>query len=155
MPHKARLLFSGILLVLMLPVTVWGYGAYDYRDNRNYVPRPGPASGGHYTGALRVRTGMDENGYYARAYLEGTSPGDIQVYIRHNRLVLRISQGNRRAEQPANRQTSPAWQMSYTRKLRLPPDADWRQMRTTTNDGVTEIHIPRKSRYGRFDSPFD
>ncbi len=155
MPQTVHLLFSGILLALMLPVTVWGYGTYDYRDNRSYFPRPGPATGGHYAGTLRLRTGMDENGYYARVYLGGTNPGDIQVYVRHNRLVIKISQGNRRGVQPANVQAFPSWRMSYTRKLRLPPDADWRQMHTTTTDDVMEIHIPRKNRYGRFDSPFN
>jgi HSP20 family molecular chaperone IbpA len=141
---------ASFLLAVVLPATVWGYGSYDQRYSRSYVPYSAAADGSRHASSLKLQTGMDESGYYVRAYLKGLTPEDVQVYVRHNRLVFRVSQGDRRSQQSVNRPGSSYWRMSYTRKLRLPRDADWMQMSTTTKDGVLEIHLPRKSRYAPF-----
>lgn len=155
MCRNPRVLFANFLLAVVLPVTVWGYGSYDYRANRNHIPYSAAAGGSHHASSLKLQKGMDESGYYVRAHLEGLTPEDVQVYVRHNRLVLRVAQGDRRSQLSANRSGSSHWRMSYTRKLRLPRDADWMQMSTTTKDGIMEIYLPRKSRYLPFGPSFN
>jgi HSP20 family molecular chaperone IbpA len=151
MQQIIHLLFAGILLTSVLPVTAWGYGAYDYYADRSRFPSAGSAEGYYRSGSLRLQTGATAEGYYVRAYLEGLTPEDVQVYVRHNRLYLRVAQGERRGTQTGNTRNSSQWQMHYSRQLRLPYDADWMQMRTTTKNGVMEIYMPRRGRYAPVD----
>lgn len=147
MQQSTRLLFAGVVFVALFPVTVWGYGADDYHGNSSYFAYAGPAGGNHYSGSMRLQTGMNEDGYYVLAYLDGLTPEDVRVYVRRNRLVLRVAQGDRRGLNTADTRRSSQWRMSFSKQLRLPYDADWMQMRTTTKNGVMEIYLPRRTRY--------
>ena len=142
MRRNIHLLFASSLFAVLLPVTVWGYGFYDYHGDRNYLSYTGSAGGHRYPGSLRLRTGVTEDGYYLRAYLEGLRPEDVQVYLRRNRLVIQISQGEQ--YNPDGRGVS-QWQMRLRRQLRLPYDADWTRMTKSTKKGIMEIYIPRRN----------
>jgi len=155
MRQSTHILFAGVFLAALLPVTVWGYGAYDYRGDRSHYPYAVSAGGNHHSGSLRLQTGETEDGYYLRAYLEGLTPEDVHVYVRRNRLVLRVAQGDRRGSHTADVRRSSQWRMNFTRKLRLPYDADWTQMSTTTKNGIMEIYMPRRSRYVPADPSFN
>ena len=85
MQQSTHFLFAGVFLAALLPVTVWGYGAYDYRGDRSHYPYAVSAGGNHHSGSLRLQTGETEDGYYLRAYLEGLTPEDVHVYVRRNR----------------------------------------------------------------------
>lgn len=146
MQQSTHWLFAGVLLAAALPMTVWGYGPYDYRGNSGYVPYAGSTAGGHhYSSSLRVQTAEAGDGYYVRAYLQGLAPEDIQVYVRRNRLILRVVQDT------ADTRGYSQWRMNFSKRLRLPYDADWMQMRTTAKDGVMEIYIPRRGQQAPVD----
>lgn len=147
MQHSTQWLFAGVLFAAMLPATVWSYGFYDYHGDRSHSPYAGSTGGNHYSGSLRLQRGMTEDGYYVRAYLEGITPEDVQVYVQRNRLVLRVAQGDRRGRHAADIRGSSQWRVNFTRKLRLPYDADYTRIRTTTENGIMEIYMPRRSRY--------
>ena len=136
MQRSTNLLFASVLFAALLPVTVWGYGFYDYQGDRNNRPV-----------SLRVHTGMTEDGYYVRAHIEGLRPEDVQVYLQRNRLVLQTTQGDQYGLHNPNARRGSQWQMSFRRQLRLPYDADATRMTTSTENGIIEIYIPRRSQY--------
>jgi HSP20 family molecular chaperone IbpA len=147
MQRNTHLLSLSVLFMALLPVTVWGYGFSDYRGYGSDSPYAGSAGGHHYPGSLRLQTGMTEDGYYVRAYLEGLRPEDLQVYLRRNRLVLQIAQGDRYGLYNPDARSDSRWQMRFRRQLRLPYDADGARMTTSTKNGIMEIYIPRRNRY--------
>ena len=134
MRQSTNLLFASVLFAALLPVTVWGYGFYDYQGDRNNRPV-----------SLRVHTGMTDDGYYVRAHIEGLRPEDVQVYVRRNRLILQIVQGDQYGRYNPDARRASQWQMRLRKQLRLPYDADWSRMTTSTKNGIMEIHIPRRS----------
>jgi len=142
MQQSTNLLFASVLFAALLPVTVWGYGFYDYQGDRNNRPV-----------SLRLNTGLTEDGYYVRAHIEGLRPEDVQVYVRRNRLVLQIAQGDQNGRYNPDARRSSQWQVRLRRQLRLPYDADWSRMTTSTKNGIMEIHIPRRSQYMPGDPP--
>lgn len=147
MQRSICLLFISAVFAILLPVTGWGYGFTDYAGDRHYHPYSGSAEGNRYPQSLRLRTGSTGDGYYVRAYLGGLQPDDVQVYLRRNRLVLQINQGNQyRVNDPYAGRVS-RWQTRFRRQLRLPYDADPAGMTTSTKDGIMEIHIPRRFQY--------
>ena len=137
-----RLLFVSVIAGALLPVTVWGYGFAAYPDDRNHLPYAGSAGGNHYSGSLRLQTGMNEGGYYVRIRLDGLRPEDIHVSFQRNRLVLKIVQGGQYGPYNSNARRTSQWQMSFRRQLRIPYDADVTRMVTSTKDGIMEIYIP-------------
>jgi HSP20 family molecular chaperone IbpA len=139
--------FVSILLAAFLPVTAWGFGFTDYPGDRGYQPYAGSAGGSRYSGSLRVEKGMTGDGYYVHAWLDGLRPEDVQVYLRRNRLVLQVDQGDQYGLYNPNARRSSQWQMSFRRQLRLPYDADGARMTTSTKDGIMEIYIPRRGQY--------
>ena len=147
MRQNTHLLFVIVLFSALLPVTVWGYGFSDYPGGGGYRPYAGSAGVHHRPGSLRIQTGMTGDGYYVRAYLEGLRPEDLKVYLQRNQLVLQIAQGDRYGRYNPNARGASQWQMSFRKRLRLPYDADWASMTTTTTNGIMEIYIPRRSRY--------
>jgi len=136
--------FVSILLAALLPVTAWGSGYAGYPGDRNYQPYAGSAGGSHHSGSLRIQKGMSEDGYYVRVWLDGLRPEDVQVYLRRNRLVLRVVQSDQYGLVSPYARRSSQWQMSFRRQLRLPYDADGTRMTTSTQDGIMEIYIPRR-----------
>ncbi len=96
---------------------------------------------------LRIQTGMTGDGYYVRANIEGLRPGDIQVYLRRNRLVLQVEQSDRYGLRDPGARSTSQWQMRVRKQLRLPYDADVTGMTTSTDNGIMEIFIPRRSQY--------
>jgi HSP20 family molecular chaperone IbpA len=147
MRQRIHVTFISILFAAMLPVTAWGSGFADYPGDRSYHPYSGPAGGSHYSGSLRVEKGMTGDGYYVRAWLDGLRPEDVQVYLQRNRLVLQTTQGDRYGQHNLNARRGSHWQMSFRRQLRLPYDADATRMTTSTENGIIEIYIPRRSQY--------
>jgi HSP20 family molecular chaperone IbpA len=145
MQQRAHLSFVSVLFVALLPLTVWGYGFYDYPGERGYHPYAESAGGNHYLGSLQLQTAMTEDGYYVRAYLEGLRPEDLQIYLRRNRLVLQIAQGDRYGLYNPYARRASQWQVRFRRQLRLPYDADWARMTTSTRNGLMEIYIPRRN----------
>ena len=139
---STHLLFVSVLFGALLPVTVWGYGFAAYPGDRNYLPHAGSAGGHHYSGSLRLQTGMTEGGYYVRIYLDGLRPGDIRVSLLRNRLVLQIAQGGQYGSYSPNVRGVSQWQMHFRRQLRLPYDADVARMTMSTKNGIMEIYIP-------------
>jgi len=147
MKQKPRLLMASILFATLLPVTVWGYGYPGDRSGWSDRPYPDSLTGFHYAGHLRLQKGENEDGYYVRVYLDGLSPGDVQAYVRGNRLVLQVAQRERYQSHRPDAASVSQWQMQFRRQLRLPYDADWSGMTTSTNNGVMEIYIPRRNPY--------
>lgn len=147
MHQNTHWLVVSILVSAFLPVSVWGDGFYDdpgYNYNRPYA---GAAKGYHFSGSLRLQKGRTADGYYVRAVIEGLRPEDIQVYIRRNRLVVQINQGDQYGQHsPGTRNTS-RWQMHIRKQLRLPYDADGSRMVTSISNGIMEIYLPRMSQY--------
>jgi HSP20 family molecular chaperone IbpA len=144
MQHTIDRLIVTILFAALLPVTAWGYGFYDAPAGSNYPPYAGSERVHHSSASLRLHTGETEDGYYVRTYLAGLHPEDIQVFIRRNRLVLQVDQGDRYGlSRPGTRSTS-QWRMQFRKQLRLPYDADWTRMTTTTTNDIMEIYIPRR-----------
>ncbi len=147
MKQSTRWLITSVLLAVLLPVTAWGYGVYDAPADRLYPPYAGTAQSHHYSGSLRIQTGMTGDGYYVRANIEGLRPGDIHVSVRRNRLVLQVEQNNRYGLRDPGAHSTSQWQMRVRKQLRLPYDADVTGMTTSTNNGIMEIFIPRRSQY--------
>ncbi len=141
MQRTTHLLYSCALVAALLPVTAWGYGFYDYHADRSYRPSTGRAVGSHHSSRMNIQTGRSADGYYIRVYLDGIRPEDLQVTPRRNRLILEIAQGGRHGPDIDGRSAS-RWQMRMRKVLRLPPDADWTRLTTTTSNGIMEIHIP-------------
>jgi HSP20 family molecular chaperone IbpA len=147
MQQNTRLLIASVLVAALLPVTVWGYGFPDAPGDWSNRPYARAEEGSYFSGSLRMQTAMTADGYYVRANIEGLAPEDVQVYLRGNRLVVEIAQGSQYGPyNPGARRTS-QWQMRLRRQLRLPYDADWTRMTTSTRNGVMEIYIPRSSDY--------
>ena len=147
MHQNAYWLIVSILVSAFLPVTAWGDGFNDapgYNYNRPYA---GPAGGYNVTGSLRLQKGMTEDGYYVRAAIEGLRPEDIQVYIRRNRLVVQIDQGDQYDVYNPGIRRSSHWQMHIRKQLRLPYDADGSRMVTSISNGIMEIYLPKMSQY--------
>ena len=142
MRKSTHLLFVSVLFGALLPVTVWGYGFAAYPGDRNYLHHAGSTGGHHYSGSLRLQTGMTEGGYYVRIYLDGLRPGDIHVSVLRNRLVLQIAQGGQYGSSRPNVRGVSQWQMHFRRQLRLPYDADVTRMTMSTKNGIMEIHMP-------------
>jgi HSP20 family molecular chaperone IbpA len=137
-----------VLLGALLPVTGWCQGPAGYPGAWNYPPYAGATRGYHYhyTGSLRVQTGTSEDGYYVRVRLDGLRPGDIQVYVRHGRLVLQTGQGGESGPYRPGARGDMQWQVHVRRELRLPYDADVSRMTTSTENGIMEILLPFRER---------
>lgn len=144
MQHNQYRLIVTILIATLLPVTAWGYGFYDGPAVGNHPPNAGSQRNHQDAGYLRFLTGETEDGYHVRINIEGLRPEDIQIYIRRNRLVLQVEQGDRYdMSKPGTRSTS-LWRMHFRKQLPLPYDADWMRMTTSTTNGIMNIYIPRK-----------
>jgi len=143
MQKRSHVLFISALFAALLPVTVWGYDFFDYHGARNYPSYARSAGGNYYPGSVRVQTGITGDGYYVRAYLEGLRPEDVQIHLRRNRLVLQIAQGDQYGMHNPEARGFSRWKMHFRRQLRLPYDADWSRMTSSTKNGVMEIYIPR------------
>jgi HSP20 family molecular chaperone IbpA len=142
MQQGIRLLLLSILAGALLPVTVWGYGFVADPGDRHYLSQAGPGGGRQYSGALRIQTGITENGYFVRIYLDGLSPEDIHVSLRRNYLVLQVTQDDRYSMYKPNARGVAQWRMQSRRQLRLPYDADVTRMTSSTKDGIVEIYMP-------------
>ncbi|MGB5716209.1 MAG: Hsp20/alpha crystallin family protein [Gammaproteobacteria bacterium] len=147
MRQNTRLLIISVFLSTLLPVTASGYGFYDAPGERHYPAYAGSMGGHHFSGSFRLQTGMTGDGYYVRAYIKGLAPEDIQVYLRRNRLVLQVAQSDQHGLRDPGARSSSQWQMRVRKQLRLPYDADVTGMTTSTDNGILEIYIPRRSRY--------
>lgn len=147
MRGKIRLLFVVLLFSAALPAIAWGYVLPDRYGDRSAFPCPGSLEGHRHRGALRLRTGEARDGYYVYVCLDGLHPDDIQVYIRHNRLVLQVAQGDRHGLYQTDVRGVSQWKMRVRRQLRLPYDADANRMTTTMKNDVIEIYIPRREQY--------
>jgi HSP20 family molecular chaperone IbpA len=145
MCQSTRLLFATIVFMALLPVTAWGYGLSDYPGDRSYPPYAGPAGGHHFSGSLRLQTGITGDGYHLRAWLDVLHPEDVHVYLQHNHLVLQIDQGDQYGRHNHNARSVSQWQIRFRRQLQLPYDADWSRMVVTRKNGIMEIYIPRSS----------
>lgn len=144
MQQSIHRLVVTILFTALLPVTAWGYGFYDGSTDMNFSPYAGSESFHHYSGSLRLHRGETEDGYYVRTYIQGLRPEDIQVFVRRNRLVVQVEQGDQYGlSRPGTRSTS-QWRMQFRKQLRLPYDADWTRMTTSTSNGIMEIYLPRR-----------
>ena len=147
MHRRIRLLLSVFLVTALLPATVWSYDYYAEPGGRGYMPYPRSPGGYHRHTGAHFETGMSEDGYYVRVYLEGISPEEVQVFVRYNTLVVQSAQsheygmGNRGAFRVARSQAS------FRKRLRLPFDADANRMQTTSENGVLQIYIPRRDQY--------
>ena len=139
MRQSTYLLFVSVLFGALLPVTVWGYGSAPYPGDSDYHSQAWSTGGHHYSGSLRLQTGMTEGGYYVRIYLDGLRPGDIHVSLLRNRLVLQIAQGGQHGSSRPNVRGVSRWQMHFRRQLRLPYDADVARMTMSTKNGIMEI----------------
>ncbi|MGB5426852.1 MAG: Hsp20/alpha crystallin family protein [Gammaproteobacteria bacterium] len=147
MQYSIHRLIVTILFAALLPVSAWGYGFYDAPANSVTLPHAGAERSNRHSASLRLHTGETEDGYYVRTYIEGLRPEDIQVFIRRNRLVVQVEQGDRYGlSRPDNRRNS-QWRMQFRKQLRLPYDADWTRMTTSTTNGTMEIYIPRRDLY--------
>jgi len=138
------LLVASVVFTALL--TVSGYGFADDTDEWSYRPA-GQANGYYASGSLRVQTGMTGDGYYVRVYPEGFRPEDVQVYVRGNRLVLQTSQDNYYRSTAPDAHSNAQWRMRLRRQLRLPYDADWTRMTTSTDNGILDIYIPGRIQY--------
>ena len=147
MQHSIHRLIVTILFAALLPVTAWGYGFYDGPTGNDYPPYAGSERSHRHSGSLRLHTDETQDGYYVRAYIEGLRPEDIQVFIRRNRLVLQVEQGDQYGQYSPGPRSTSQWRMSFRKQLRLPYDADWTRMTTTTTNGIMEIYIPRRDLY--------
>lgn len=146
--HKHTcLLLTSVFFSALLPVSAWGYGFSDYPGDRGYRPYAESAGGYHLQGSMRLQKRMTEDGYYIRARVQGLRPEDVQVYVRRNRLVLQIAEGDRYRRYGPDFNSRSRLQMRVRKQLRLPYDADWTRMTTSTNNGTIEIFIPRRSQH--------
>ena len=144
MQHNLYYLIGTILFAALLPVTTWGYGFYGGPADGNYLPYAGSQRNHQYAGYLRFHTGETRDGYHVRVNIEGLHPEDIQIYIRHNRLVLQVEQGDQYGLSKPGNHSAAIWSMHFRNQLRLPYDADWMRMTTSTANGVMDIYIPRR-----------
>ena len=142
-----RLIVAGFLMTASMPVVVWGYDLTGYPGDRGYLPYPSLAAAERYRGGIRIHTGMTEDGYYARAYLDGLNPEDIEVFIRRNRLVLQTARNDRYEYHDAGNRSVKRWAMRFRKQLRLPYDADPTRMTRSVENGILEIYLPRRSQY--------
>ncbi len=153
MQPGTRLLFTCVLFAACLPVTAWSHGSYVYSTDWDYHPDAGPAGGHQDSGSLRLQTGVTRAGYFVRAYLNGLRAGDVEVFPWRDRLVVQIARGGRQGQYDRGAGSVSRWQMHIRKQLRLPFDADWRRMTKSTNNGIIEIHIPKRSRHRAVNRP--
>lgn len=142
MRKSIHLLFVSVLVGALLPVTVWGYGFTASPRDRNYLPHAESSGGHHYSGSLRLQTGITGDGYYVRIHLDGLRPEEIHVSLQRNYLVLKIAQGGQHGSYNSNARRALQWQMHFRRQLRIPYDADVTRMTTSMKNGIMEIYIP-------------
>jgi HSP20 family molecular chaperone IbpA len=142
MRKSIHLLFVSALVGALLPVTVWGYGFAAYPRDRNHLPHAESSGGHHYSGSLRLQTGMTGGGYYLRIHLDGLRPGDIHVSLQRNYLVVQIAQGGQYGTHNSTARRAMQWQMHVRRQLRIPYDADVTRMTTSMKNGIMEIYMP-------------
>ncbi|MBT8117332.1 MAG: Hsp20 family protein [Gammaproteobacteria bacterium] len=90
---------------------------------------------------------MTSAGYFVRVYLDGLRTEDVEVVPWRNRLVVQVERGGRQGQYAPGASGVSRWQMRFRKQLRLPFDADWRRMTKSTNNGIMEIRIPRRSRH--------
>lgn len=145
MRRGIRLILAGLLFVPLLSATPWAYAYNGYPGDRGYQPEPGSVRGYQRPGSLRIQKGMTEEGYYVHVYLQGLQPEDIQVFVRHNRLILQSLQEDEYGQLGPVSHSVSRWHRRFRKQLRLPYDADGSRMTRTTKDGVLEIYIPRVS----------
>jgi hypothetical protein len=148
MHRRIRLPLTLSLIAALLPATVWGYGYYGdpYGEpgGRGYMPYPrSPAAYHRHTGA-HFQTGMSEDGYYVKVYLEGISPEEVQVFVRRNTLVVQSAQSDEYGTRDRGAFRVARSHTSFRKRLRLPYDADPSRMETTSENGILEIYIPRR-----------
>lgn len=141
MQRCTRLLSRCILVAALLPATTWGHGFSDYHTDRRHGPYAGPASADHYRGAVKLQTGKTRDGYHVRIYMAGIRPDDVRITPQNHHLILHIARGRRHDQKPGMRRAS-RMQMSIRRQMRLPYDADFSSITTSTSDGFMEIFIP-------------
>ena len=142
MRKSIHLLFVSVLVGALLPVTVWGYGFAASPRDRNYLSHAESAGGHHYSGSLRLQTGITGDGYYVRIHLDGLRPEDIHISLQRNYLVVQIAQGGQYGTHNSTARSASQWQMSFRRQLRIPYDADVTRMTTSTKNGIMDIYMP-------------
>lgn len=147
MHRRIRLPLTVFLVAALLPATVWSYGYYGDPGGRGYMPYArSPAAYHRHTGAY-FQTGMSEDGYYVKVYLEGISPEEVQVFVRHNTLVVQSAQSHEYGMGDRGAFGVARSHAAFRKRLRLPYDADASRMETTSENGILEIYIPRSDQY--------
>ncbi len=134
-----------------------GYGYYGpYRGSPppgyyppRYNPPPTPLP------PLRVQREYQSDAYVVKIFLDNRSASDIQINTSGNRWLIVETQGEQR-QQSSERQrpfstTPPGGSYQYqndyqyqSRRLSLPPDADFGKMRRTDHGDLIELVIPRR-----------
>ena len=82
-------------------------------------------------------------GYGIRLYVPETRTADIHISVEGNRLLIRSEEEKQLATGDGQ---GPVFMQfgSFSQWLILPADADMKQMKLTTQEGVISIFIPRK-----------
>jgi HSP20 family protein len=79
-----------------------------------------------------------------RADLPGLEQKDIQIEVQDGTLVLRGERKDEHQEHNDNYRLSERWEGSFMRTLPLPPGIDLAKIQAKFNNGVLEVHMPKK-----------
>ena len=142
-PH-IRLPLAICLFAALSPAAVWSYGYHGDPGARAYMPYPRSPAGYRYHSGVRFETGMSEDGYYLKVYLEGISPEQVQVFVQRNTLVVQSAQSHEYGAQDPSAFRLARSQSAFRKRLRLPYDADPSRMETRAENGILVIDIPRR-----------
>lgn len=93
-----------------------------------------------------------EDNYEINVELAGVKPGDIDVSIHDNSLIVKGEKKSEREEKGTNYFFSEREYGAFQRTFRLPPDADSDKIEASCADGVLCIRVPKhkeKPKQGR------
>jgi HSP20 family protein len=103
--------------------------------------REGPSRSGPFLPAIDVSD--DDQHYAISVEVPGASKDDIHVELQEGMLTIRGEKKVEREEKKEQRRYVERSYGSFSRSLRLPPDADADRLEASFKDGVLRLTIPK------------
>jgi HSP20 family protein len=79
-----------------------------------------------------------------RADLPGLQQSDIELEVQDGTLTLRGERKDEHEEHNDNYYCVERWEGAFSRSIRIPPGVDPNKIRAEFNNGVLEVHMPKK-----------
>jgi hypothetical protein len=145
---KSKYLIFALVVVLFLlfPSLLFGWGPYGYGPPWGH----GPGTGAAFAG-LRIQRGADADNYYVTVRLSGIQPQAVAVTVQDGRWLVIRSEAQDEVSYQGGTPDLRGYAQGFSyndsrqaRRLRLPPDADASAMQREDQDGQIRITLPRR-----------